>query len=151
MSPVKAPIPQTVVADNYVRFKHESLEFLFAHLVDVRPIFGDDLDALLIFIAISRFYLRDERANPDAQDAEHGVNRRLTLSRIAEMTGIPRETTRRKLKLLQEKGLLEKGQYDNWQLSIKDGQPVIRTSHPEVWQKEMQRLVKLVRALKDCV
>ena len=101
MSPVRAPIPSTVVGENYVRFKHESLEFLFTHLVDVRPIFGDDLEALLIFIAISRFYLRDERANPDADNAELGVNRRLTLSRISEMTGIPRETTRRKLKLLQ--------------------------------------------------
>jgi DNA-binding transcriptional ArsR family regulator len=143
----KAPTPHTVVEENYVKFQHEFLEFLYAHLVDMRVIFEGDLDALLIFISISRYYLRDERANPDMDEAL-GDNRHLTLSRIAELTGIPRETVRRKLRQLESKGLLEKGQHDNWRLVVQDGQPVIRTKYEPVWQRVMQRLVKLVRTLR---
>ncbi|GLI94994.1 helix-turn-helix domain-containing protein [Methylocystis echinoides] len=144
----KAPTPHTVVEENYVKFQHEFLEFLYAHLVDMRVIFEGDLDALLIFISISRYYLRDERANPDMDEEALGDNRHLTLSRIAELTGIPRETARRKLKQLESKGLLEKGQHDNWRLVVQDGQPVIRTKYEPVWQRVMQRLVKLVRTLR---
>jgi len=36
-----------------VKFQHEFIEFLFAHLVDMRVIFEGDLDALLIFISVS--------------------------------------------------------------------------------------------------
>ncbi len=152
MPDAKAPIPSTVVAENYVRFKHEFLEFLFAELVDMRRIFEGDLDALLIFIAISRYYLRDERSHPAGEDeALFGSQHHLTLSRIAEITKIPRETVRRKLKQLESRGLLEKGDYDNWRLTVADGQPVIRTAFEEVWRREMQRLVKLVRSLKDHV
>lgn len=144
----KAPTPHTVVEENYVKFQHEFLEFLYAHLVDMRVIFEGDLDALLIFISISRYYLRDERANPDMDEEALGENRHLTLSRIAELTGIPRETARRKLRQLESKGLLEKGQHDNWRLVVQDGQPVIRTKYEPVWQRVMQRLVKLVRTLR---
>jgi predicted transcriptional regulator len=144
----KAPTPHTVVEENYVKFQHEFLEFLYAHLVDMRVIFEGDLDALLIFISISRYYLRDERANPDMDEEALGDNRHLTLSRIAELTGIPRETARRKLRQLESKGLLEKGQHDNWRLVVQDGQPVIRTKYEPVWQRVMQRLVKLVRTLR---
>lgn len=150
MPDVKAPIPSTVVAENYIKFKHEFLEFLFAELVDMRTIFDGDLDTLLIFISISRYYLRDERAHPEGDDdVAFGSQHHLTLSRIAEITRIPRETVRRKLKQLESRGLLEKGGHDNWRLSVMEGQPVIRTSYEDVWRREMQRLVKLVRSLKD--
>jgi hypothetical protein len=146
-----APTPQTLVEGNYVKFQHEFLEFLFAHLVDMRVIFEGDLDALLIFISISRYYLRDERANADLNQDDFGSGRLLTLSRITELTGIPRETVRRKLRQLESKGLLEKGPNDNWRLVVKDGQPVIRSKYESVWRRVMQRLVKLVRTLKGDV
>jgi hypothetical protein len=149
--PNRTSTPQTVVEENYVKFQHEFIEFLFAHLVDMRVIFEGDLDALLVFISVSRYYLRDERAHPEMGEDALGSNRHLTLSRISEVTGVPRETARRKLKLLESKGLLEKGPYDNWRLSVQDGQPVIRSKYEPVWQRMMQRLVKLVRTLRGDV
>jgi hypothetical protein len=148
MPDARAPLPSTVVADNYIKFKHEFLEFLFAELVDMRTIFEGDLDTLLIFISISRYYLRDERSHPGAGDADFGAQHHLTLSRIADITRIPRETVRRKLKQLEARGLLERGANDNWRLTVRDGQPVIRTTYEDVWRREMQRLVKLVRSLR---
>jgi DNA-binding IclR family transcriptional regulator len=82
---------------------------------------------------------------------ELGANRHLTLSRIADLTGIPRETARRKLKQLESRGLLEKGPHDNWRLAVLEGQPVIRTKYQTVWRRVMERLVRLVRTLKGDV
>ncbi len=150
----KPDIPQTIVEDNYVKFQHELLEFLFAHLVDMRAIFEGDLDALLIFISISRYYLRDERTNtggPDLGPQHVASSHQLTLSRIALNTTIPRETVRRKLSMLESKGLLERGPDDGWRLAVVNGRPVIRARYESVWQRVIRRLVKLVRALKEHV
>lgn len=148
----KPDIPETIVEANYVKFQHELLEFLFAHLVEMRAIFEGDLDALLIFISISRYYLRDERVNAasDAGAPSHH-HHHLTLSRIAQNTTIPRETVRRKLALLESKGLLERAPNDGWRLAVVEGRPVIRSRYEAVWQRVMRRLVKLVRALKEHV
>ncbi len=151
MTDEKPDIPQTIVEDQYVKFQHELLEFLFAHLVDMRAIFEGDLDALLIFISISRYYLRDERVNAAGQESAPQHHHHLTLSRIAQNTTIPRETVRRKLALLESKGLLERTPDDGWRLAIVEGRPVIRSRYEAVWQRVMRRLVKLVRALKEHV
>jgi hypothetical protein len=140
-------VPQTIVKDKYPLFKHEFLEFLFAELVDMRPIFRNDLDSLLVFTAISRHYLRDERVGLSPADESHGF----TIKRIAEATTIPRETVRRKLRELESRGLLEKGRHDEWRVAVRDGLPVIRTEFEESWRREMERVVKFVKALKDHV
>jgi DNA-binding GntR family transcriptional regulator len=84
-------------------------------------------------------------------DADFGERRGLTTARIARSTGIPRETVRRKLHLLENKGSLERGPHDEWRVAVKDGQPVIRAEFSHEWQREMERIVKFVRALKDHV
>jgi hypothetical protein len=151
MSQAQAKFPQTVVSGNYAQFKHEFLELLFGVLVDERPIFGNDLDSLLVYTAISRHYLRDERfgLSPDEDDVDQRGG--LTASKVAESTRLPRETVRRKLHQLGSRGLLEKGPRDEWRVAVRDGQPVIRTQYSHEWQREMKRIVKFVRALKDHV
>jgi hypothetical protein len=137
-----------IASRKYAPIEHEFLKFLFAILVDEKKVFGNDLDALLVYTAISRYYLRDERAGLDPEDDAFGG---LALTRIVETTKIPRETVRRKLQLLESKGLLERSSRNEWRVAVKDGQPVIRTEFADVWQKEMWRVVKFVRALKRYV
>ncbi len=144
-------IPETVVSDKYAHFKHEFLEFLFAVLVDERPVFGNDLDSLLVYTAISRHYLRDERAGLSLDDADFGRRVTLNATKIAETTKIPRETVRRKLRQLERRGFLEKGPREEWRVVVRNGQPVIRSEYSHVWQQEMARIVKFVKALKDFV
>ncbi len=141
----------SIYSENYAHFKHEFLELLFSILMDERPIFGDDLDALLVYTAISRHHLRDERLGLAIEDPDFGERRGLTTAAIARSTGIPRETVRRKLLLLETKGLLERGPNDEWRVALKDGQPVIRTQYAHEWEREMKRIVKFVKALKDYV
>ena len=151
MSDVQGKFPQTIVLEKYAHFKHEFLELLFSVLVDERPIFWNDLDALLVYTAISRHYLRDERVGLPLEDDDFDQRRGQTATTIAASTKIPRETVRRKLQQLESRGLLEKGPRDEWRVAVKDGQPVIRTEFSHEWQREMKRIVKFVAALKDHV
>ncbi len=140
-------VPKTIVKDKYALFKHEFLEFLFAELVDMRPIFKNDLDSMLVYTAISRYYLRDERVGLSPEDESRGF----TITKISESTTIPRETVRRKLHELENRGLLEKGPRDEWRIATRNGIPVIRTEYEPYWQREMERVVRFVKALKDYV
>ncbi|HEY8160955.1 MAG TPA: helix-turn-helix domain-containing protein [Methylocystis sp.] len=147
MSEEDRNFPDTIVQGNYVTFQHEFIEFLVAQLIDFRKVFEGDLDELLIFIFVSRYYLREERGRIADQDQDIPWSAPPTLSRISELTGIPRETVRRKLLALQKRGLLEKVEQDKWQVTLRNDQPIIRADYEQFWQREMRRLVKLVRAL----
>ena len=137
----------TIFSERDILIKHEFLEFLFGELVDMRPIFENDFDEMLVYTAISRFYLRDERIGLSNEDAETRVAHGLTATRIAGWTNIPRETVRRKLHRLEKRGLLEKGPR-GWQVARKDGQPVIRVEFAREWRQELDRIIKLVTALR---
>jgi hypothetical protein len=144
--------PDTIVRENYVTFQHEFIEFLVAQLIDFRKVFNGDLDETLVFIFVARYYLREERGKgQDHQDQEGYWAAPPTLARIAEFTGIPRETVRRKLLALQSRGLIEKVDHDKWRPTTRDDIPVIRQEYEEFWAREMRRLVKLVRALRAYV
>lgn len=151
MSEDEKNFPDTIVQEHYVTFQHEFIEFLVAQLIDFRKVFNGDLDELLVFIFVARFHLREERGRKQEFDQDAFWTAPPTLARISEFTGIPRETVRRKLMALQKRGLLEKGEQDKWQTAVHNDRPIIRIEYEQFWQREMRRLVKLVRALKPFV
>lgn len=140
--------PETIVKDHYVDFQHEIVEFLSAQLIDFRLMFGGDLDELLVYLMVSRYWLREERSSRNENGPEESMVAPLSLSRIADLTGIPRETVRRKLLSLQKRGLMERVGKSEWRVAFRDGAPAIRTGFEEFLQREMRRAVKLVKALK---
>jgi len=149
-TPELDPSVQPVFTERDVLIKHEFLEFLFGELVDMRPIFENDFDSMLIYTAISRFYLKNERVGLPEEN-ELGPAPGLTAARIAEWTTIPRETVRRKLLQLESRGLLERGPRDEWRVARRDGQPVIRIEYAEAWRRELSRITRFVRSLRDHV
>lgn len=68
-------------------------------LVDARDKFNGDLDAYLVYLVLTLHSLSSAASLADRRHAG-GMN---ALS-LADVTGIPRETTRRKLKALQDSG-----------------------------------------------
>ncbi|WP_442754767.1 hypothetical protein ACNHKD_17495 [Methylocystis sp. JAN1] len=144
-------IPETPVDRHYVEFQHHAIEFLVAQLIDFRKVFEGDLDESLIFLTLARYHLREERIGAPDNDLEYLPVHSLPQARISEITEIPRETTRRKLLALEKRGLIEKDAQDRWRIATRDGVPVIRTEYADYWRREMQRLLKLIRALKPYV
>ncbi len=82
-------------------------------VASARALFGDDLDAALIMVCVTNATMQTFMAGPglDAsilrqpilpEDVRGAISRRM----IADKTGLPRETVRRKVAALIEQGLL---------------------------------------------
>jgi hypothetical protein len=94
-------------------------------LVELRRVFGNDMDKVMILSAIGQQMLRDP-AMPTmplevANTVGPGVHsdRRTNIDALARATGIPRESVRRKVNELTEAGLVRRA--DDGGIVIADG------------------------------
>ncbi len=86
---------------------HSAANFAFHQLHANACRFDGDLTAFLVYSAFMVASAADTlKAMPTAENIEM-VNAVLSLQSISEMTGVPRETARRKCKQLIDLGLLE--------------------------------------------
>jgi DNA-binding MarR family transcriptional regulator len=101
--------------EEYPRYQYAFVEFLVAHLTDVSKAFDGDLQQALILAVIGQVRLRARKTAQDSGaliPADEDIV--ITASRLADVTGIPRETVRRKLKLLQDRGWIERRPDGAW-------------------------------------
>ncbi len=119
---------QAQLAENYVPLQYQFVEFLVEHLTDVSREFGGDLQQAVLLAVVGQVYLHALiRSGHDVQGFSSGRNDGqivtpfITASRMADVTGIPRETVRRKLELLNQKGWIEQLPDGAWRLRINDG------------------------------
>lgn len=100
--------------DPEIRYRaYAATELLLDLLYSVRSVFHIDLESLLIYLCVSEASMRPLLLGPDVPRemmsvAEPPEEYRGVISRllVADRTGLPRETVRRKVKLLLEMGLL---------------------------------------------
>lgn len=85
-----------------------------AMLIECRKHFNGDMDQLMIMSVIGERTLTRERASGLTYDdfvagqRSPGLPKRINLQSIADSTGIPRETARRKVRKLIKRGWIEK-------------------------------------------
>jgi len=133
--------------EEYVRYQYALVEFLVAHLTDVSRAFGGDLQQALILGVIGQVRLRARREAEEAGMAlSPAQNISITASRLADVTGIPRETVRRKLKLLQEHGWIAQQLDGAWYVvTDADGQDAPARRHfAEQEQRTRQYVARLI-------
>lgn len=82
-------------------------------LVELRRVFGNDLDKVMILSAVGQQMLRDPAAPTLSKETAHRrgsspihSERRTNIDALARATGIPRESVRRKVNELQAAGLV---------------------------------------------
>ncbi|MFQ0814645.1 hypothetical protein AVM02_02535 [Brucella anthropi] len=95
--------------ENQTRYEYSFLEFYAEHLCDVSRTFKGDMQMVLLLATIAQVALRADLivANSGGRVQELPPSRRgITTYRLADVTGIPRETTRRKLTAMEKKGWL---------------------------------------------
>lgn len=108
---------------DYPAYQYHFVEFFTGHLADCSRAFGGDLQEMLVIAIIGQMHLK---AHLDGQNASAGVNRpkprppQITASRIADASGIPRETVRRKLAKLADRGWVKKETAGSWSLVMTD-------------------------------
>ena len=109
-------------AEQYPRYQYALVEFLVGHLTDLSRAFNGDLQQALVLAVIGQVRLHVRKAVADSGEempADEDVS--ITASRLADVTGIPRETVRRKLKLLQDRGWIERRGDGAWFLLTDPG------------------------------
>lgn len=116
---------QAQLAENYIPLQYQFVEFLVEHLTDVSREFGGDLQQAVLLAVVGQVYLHAlMRSGHDVQGFSSGQNDGqivtpfITASRMADVTGIPRETVRRKLALLMQKGWIEQLPDGAWRLKV---------------------------------
>lgn len=112
---------ETRFRENYPAYQYHFIEFLTEHLSDVSREFGGDLQAMLVLAIVGQIHLRAVIETQSCGVASHGVGQiptQITASRIADASGIPRETVRRKLGKLRKRGWIEQGADGAWRLVV---------------------------------
>jgi hypothetical protein len=100
------------------------LEVVLEALIALRMHLASDLDRALILLTLSASAAREGSSLARLQPSEDASN----ASAIARITGIPRESVRRKLKAMREDGWVVRDTDNNWHVSQSS-----RRSLPELY------------------
>lgn len=132
--------------DNYPEVQYVFVQFLSEHLADCSREFNGDLQQLLILAVIGQVFIADcmRAKGPPLPEATNGIS----ASRLADVCRIPRETVRRKLKLLEEKNWICQDGEQSWTILHENGVAAARKGLDSLDRRGMMRLAKMHAALE---
>ncbi|MDQ1900674.1 helix-turn-helix domain-containing protein [Paracoccus sp. WLY502] len=131
---------------DYMAYQYCWVEFFIEHLADLSRIFRGDLQSMMVLALVGQVTIRATRTavkagtDPAAIPAERLS---ISASRIADVTGIPRETVRRRLAALERKGWLVRTGDAAWKLAMADGIAAARLDLAAIDRRAMVRLARL--------
>lgn len=134
---------------NYPEVQYCFVQFISEHISDCSREFDGDLQQMCILAVIGQVFLvaykRSNGAVPTPAPA-------ISASRLADVCGIPRETVRRKLKLLEKKGWIQRGDGDHvWTLRWEDDGSRARKDLRDLDRRGQDRLVRAYVELERIV
>lgn len=134
---------------DYPAYQYAFVNFLLDHLADLSRAYRGDFQQILILAIIGQRWLSLLR-NAQGGDLPRPDEMAISASRLADVTGIPRETVRRKLALLQDRGWVVQGPDGTWALAEdEDGKDLpVRRDHAEIDHRGRQRVARLVAVLE---
>lgn len=136
-----------IFEDNYEQVQYALVQFFSEHLTDCSRTFKGDLTAMLVLAIIGQAHLAAKRGL--GAPGEHREPRGVHALRIADVTGIPRETVRRKLAVLQEIGWIEHAD-SGWVLvSASNGTTNARRDLRDINERGLKRLARLFNELSQ--
>lgn len=142
---------EAAFAADYVRFQYVLVNFLAEHLSDTSRVFGGDMQMVVILAVIGQVHLNAVMTNDvsgKALDDIHPERRGITTNRLSDVTGIARETTRRKVLALERMGwLVRKEGY--WMLAMDRTDSVVRRAVQGLDSRGIKRGANLFFALSN--
>lgn len=139
---------EKLLGDGYVAYRRLFTVFLTDHLIDCTRAFDGDLNAYLVMAVVSGRFWRSE-ADAQRLDGESGDGwAGVSTPRIAELTGIPRETVRRKLHGLEKRGWVERADRSSWRLVVHAGKPVVEIELSPVIRRGAKRTLRLLTSVE---
>ncbi len=153
-SPPSAPTGNTRASEfyyeafqrNYLKAQYLWVQFSTEWLAECTRTFGGDLQQMVILSLIGQVTLeRAVAANGQLDNlARTGIN----ASRISDVTGIPRETVRRKLLVLEQKGWIEVDGNANWSIRIVDGEVPVKAALAPLEEFAIRGVTRFVAAFE---
>lgn len=141
-------------SSSYLDYQYQFVEFFVDHLVDMSRVFRGDLQLMLIVAILGQVKIRA------VQDALHGgmpasdavlVTPGISASRLADITAIPRQTVRRKLMALEQRGWARQATDQAWCLTVREGGTSLRSDLAETDARAMERIARLYAELEGIV
>lgn len=145
---------RSVFLADYRAYQYRFVEFFIEHLSDISRVFRGDLQAMIILALVGQVQMRAMQSAVSAgMDPNELPPERLSInaSRIADVTGIARETVRRKLDRLVERGWLLRNADSSFRLAIVQGEAKAKNDLQEVDARALDRVARLFRDLEALV
>jgi len=132
--------------ENYPIVQYAFVQFLSEHIADCSRVFGGDLQQMLILSVIGQVFITNfkQAGGPPSPEATTSIS----ASRLADVCGIPRETVRRKLKLLEDKNWIRQDSEQSWVLVLENGRTSARNALEGLNSRGLARLATLQAALE---
>ncbi|MCZ8375821.1 MAG: helix-turn-helix domain-containing protein [Beijerinckiaceae bacterium] len=137
----------------YATYQYHFVEFFTEHLADCSRAFGGDLQLMLVLALMGQMHLQAlvaQKQNPDHR-APSVREQKITASRIADASGIPRETVRRKLTKLEQWGWVEQEGSGAWRIVIGEQGSNARRDLAELDQRAMARIAVFYHKLQTII
>jgi hypothetical protein len=131
---------------NYPTVQYHYVQFLAEHLTDCRKTLGGDFDDLMMLAVLGQRFLQARR---DREAGDPDAERRIWMSalRLSDVTGVPRESVRRKLTRLADRGWVERDPANGWRLAGTFEVATARIDLADLDRRGLERLGKLMAAL----
>jgi hypothetical protein len=131
-------------ADKLTQNQYRSLQYHFVtffieHLLDVAKTFEGDLIEFLVMATVQQARIR-----ADELSRQHAL---VNTSTVADITGIPRETVRRKLLSLEKQGRVQHVEKVGWEVPASSCDTVAREVLAELDRGGVERVLKLDRLI----
>jgi DNA-binding MarR family transcriptional regulator len=134
---------EAAFAGRYVQYQYRTVQFIVEHLLDVSKAFDGDLQEMLVLAVIGQVSLHARANQPERSDLPG-----ISASRLADVTGIARQTVRRKLASLAARGWIEQGSDSSWRLVQHGDQSPARQDLAVIDRRKMRRFAELVACLE---
>lgn len=143
-------VVRTAFDARYAAYQYCTVEFVTEHLADLSRAFDGDLQEALVLAVIGQVYLRAYMAHAKAAApaAPVAFDASISASRIADVTGIPRQTVRRKLEALEDRGWIERDSAAAFRLMVTDGVSPARLALDALDRRGVERVARLFCGLE---
>jgi DNA-binding MarR family transcriptional regulator len=136
----------------YLDYQYIFVEFLIGHMVDAVSAFDGDYQEMLVMAVLGQARLGAVRAAASLDVADVNAAAEISnASRIADVAGIPRQTVRRKLASLENRGWIERDANGAYRLVSAEGKSTARRDLEDLDRRALMRIARLVADLQSVI
>lgn len=148
LSVAPSQVYRNLFRDKYISSQYIFVQFLVEHLTDLCRVFEADLQSVLVLAIVGQMALKTafrEGYPEEGTTPSDFVADSINALSIAEISGIPRETVRRKLAGLAKRGWVVRGPNGSWRIAA-DGE-ASTPARRELFDLEQRSIERIARFL----